>query len=125
MSVPTKRPFNESHIHVQSSSIATTPVDALVIATVTGYVQRGFAGSGGTTTGTITVAVEINGGSDIFGGALTIAAGAGNANNPAVELPLTGSNVAFVTEGDVIKFVPSGGTGSSIPGAFGLVIREL
>jgi hypothetical protein len=85
-----------------------------------------MAAAGGTTTGTITVAVAINGGSDIFSGLLTIAPASGaRGNSNVVELPVAvGSTCQFVNEGDVISFTPSGGTGASIPGAFGLIIRN-
>jgi hypothetical protein len=122
------RPFNEAHICESTTSIATTPVVAAGIAPVAGYVQRVMAAAGGTTTGTTTVAVAINGGSDIAGGALTIAAGTGARAGTTVELALQGAGTTsgvFVNEGDCITFTPSGGTGASIPGAFALVIRAL
>jgi hypothetical protein len=128
MPLPLPRPFFEQVVSESTTSIATTPVAVTAVAPVSGYVQRGMAAAGGTTTGTTTVAVTINGGSDIFNGALTIAAGTGARNNPSVELPLVGAGLTsgvYVNEGDCITFTPSGGTGASIPGAFGLVIRAL
>ena len=123
MALPQVRPINEVSVFAQTTSIATTPVAGVAVAPVTGYIDRVFAVSDGTTTGTITVAVKINGGSDIASGALQIAAGSGNANNAGVQIPLVGSGAAHVAEGDVITFTPSGGTGTSIPGAFAAVIR--
>lgn len=120
--VPT-RPYNEMALCESTTAIGTTPVAATAVVSSPGYVQRGIAGAAGTTTGTITVAVTINGGSDIFGGALTLAAGAYPKNT--VELPLVGAGSTsgiFVNEGDVITFTPSGGT-SANAGAFSLVIR--
>jgi hypothetical protein len=81
-----------------------------------------FAAAGGTTTGTITVAVTINGGSDICGSALTIAAGSGNSGSSVFNVAPTGANSVTVQEGDFILFTPSGGTGASINGSFALVI---
>ncbi|OAF05459.1 hypothetical protein AYJ54_00710 [Bradyrhizobium centrolobii] len=85
-----------------------------------------MAAAGGTTTGTTTVTVTINGGSDIAGGALTIAAGTGARAGSVVEFAGVGaSSGVFVNEGDCITFTASGGTGASIPGAFALVIRSM
>jgi hypothetical protein len=119
--------MQEVVVHANTTSIAATPVAAGAVVTASGYVQRVFAAAGGTTSGTITVTVIINGGSDIANGLLTIAAGTGARNNPAYELALVGAGATsgvFVSEGDFVTFTPSGGTGSSIPGAFGLVIRS-
>jgi hypothetical protein len=44
-----------------------------------------------------------------------------------VELPLVGSGSTsgvWINEGDLVTFTPSGGTGSSIGGAFAMVIRK-
>jgi hypothetical protein len=119
------RPYNEVAICESTTSIATTPVAAYGIAPVTGYIQRVMAAAAGTTTGTITVAVTINGGSDIANSTLTIAAGSGNVPT-TIELNLVGAGTTsgvHVNEGDLIAFTPSGGTGSSIGGAFAAVIR--
>jgi hypothetical protein len=108
-----------------TTSIATTPVAAQCIMLHSGYIQRVGAAATGTTTGTITVAVTINGGSDIANSTLTIPAGSGNVGS-VVELALVGAGTTsgvHVNEGDVVTFTPSGGTGSSIGGAFALVVR--
>jgi hypothetical protein len=123
MALTINRPLNEARVFAQTTSVATTPVAGAAIAPCAGVVHRVFAGSSGTTTGTITVAVAVNGGSDICSGGLTIAAGAGTLNAPAYLMAQTGPNAVTVSEGDYITFTPSGGTGASIPGAFGLVIR--
>src|SRR6185312_2398108 len=125
MALPNPRTYNKVALDAQTTSIATTPVAGYAIATNSGYVQRVMAASGGTTTGTITVAVTINGGSDIANSTLTIAAGSGGPG-AVVELPLVGAGSTsgiYINEGDLIKWTPSGGTCASIPGAFGLVIR--
>jgi hypothetical protein len=123
MTVPNNRPNFEIVLSESTTSIATTPVAMIFAVPTSGYIQRGIAVSAGTTTGTTTFAATVNGGSDIFAGALTIAAGAGNLNNPSVALPLTGASAVLVSEGDIITVTPSGGTGASIQGAVSLVIR--
>ena len=123
MTIVTPRPsLKEVYLAEGTTSIATTPVAMNFVAPCSGYLKRGAANATGTTTGTITVAVAVNGGSDAFGGKLQIAAGSGNANNPPVELPLTGANAVWVNEGDSIVATPSGGTGASIGGSVSLVI---
>jgi hypothetical protein len=118
-------PFQDAILAESTTSIAATPVAATAVSPCSGYIRRGYAAAGGTTTGTITVAVTVNGGSDIFGGALTVAAGTGARAGSSASLPMQGSSAVFINEGDQITFTPSGGTGSSIPGAFTLVIRPL
>lgn len=124
MTLPTPRPYYEVVLNESTTSIAASPVVSSAVSPVSGYLQRVIAASGGTTTGTITVAVAINGGSDICGSALTIAAGSGFVPS-TFTFPLTGANAIFVNEGDFISFTPSGGTGSTIPGAFVAAIRAL
>jgi hypothetical protein len=107
-----------------TTSIATAPVAAQVTVPVAGMVQRLYATASGTTTGTITVAVAVNGGSDITSGGLTIAAGTGSRGNLPFEFAAIGSTIGpSVSEGDVLTFTPSGGTGASIGGAFTAIIR--
>jgi hypothetical protein len=127
MALQPHRPLNEAYVCESTTSIATTPVAVTAAVPASGYVQRVIAAAGGTTTGTITVAVSINGGSDIAGGTLTIAAGSSARAGTVVEFPLVGTgstSAVYVNEGDCITFTPSGGTGSSIPGAFTLAIRQ-
>lgn len=128
MALNVNRALNEAHLSESTTSIATSPVVACAIATNNGYVQRCLAAAGGTTTGTINVTVTINGGSDITNGNLNIAAGSNARNGSVYELPLNGAGSTsgvWVSEGDLITFTPSGGTGSSISGAFAIVIRTL
>lgn len=119
------RPLNEAVCDANTSSVATTPVPVCVLANASGWVQRVIAAAGGTTTGTTAVAVSINGGSDITGGALTIAAGSNARAGTIMEFAGVGTaSGVYINEGDCITFTPSGGTGASIPGAFTLVIRS-
>lgn len=124
MALPTSRPFYDTPVDAQTSSIGATPVAGVAVSHATGYIQRVVAAAGGTTTGTIAVAVSVNGGSDITGGALTIAAGTGARAGSVLELALIGANAVPVNEGDCITFTPSGGGGASIPGSFVAVVRE-
>lgn len=120
------RPLNEVSVDSSTTSIATTPVAATEIATASGWVQRAMACAAGTTTGTIAVAISINGGSDITGGGLTVAAGTGARAGSVQEFAGVGTaSGVYVNEGDCITFTPSGGTGASIGGAFALVLRTM
>ncbi|WP_315731652.1 MULTISPECIES: hypothetical protein [unclassified Bradyrhizobium] len=126
MALPVSRPFYDAPAQASTASIGATPAAAVAVAPVSGILQRVLASAGGTTTGTIAVSVTINGGSDVTGGGLTIAAGTGARNNPPYELALVGAGATsgvYVAEGDLITFTPSGGGGASIPGAFVAMIR--
>jgi len=121
MTLPTPRPFRDEALCESTTSIATTPVAASAIVPRAGIVERVMAAAGGTTTGTIAVAVAINGGGDITGGNLAIAAGTGA--RPASIYELGVLDGVAVNEGDLITFTPSGGAGAGIPGAFAAIIR--
>lgn len=123
MALPVSRPFYDTPVDAQTTSIGGSPVAAVSVAHMSGYLQRVIAAAGGTTTGTIAVSVIVNGGSDVTAGALTIAAGTGARAGSILELAPTGANAVTVNEGDCITFTPSGGGGASIPGAFVAVIR--
>lgn len=123
MSVPSHSPFSDVYLSAATASIGATPVAASVVAPCAGILRKVFASPDGTTTGTIAVAVAVNGGSDVTGGALTIAAGLNARNSPGLDLTKVGVSVVNVNEGDVITFTPSGGGGASIPGAFAAAIR--
>jgi hypothetical protein len=123
MSLPTPRPYHDVVLAESTTSIATTPLVASAIAPRAGTIERIYAAAGGTTTGTIAVAVTVNGGSDITGGNLTIPAGSGARAASVYEAGMVGAAPVAVNEGDLITFTPSGGTGSNVPGAFAAVIR--
>jgi len=125
MSLPAIHPIlKEIFLAEGTTSIGATPVAAVIVSPVNGNISAVLAAAGGTTTGTIAVAVSINGGADITGGLLTIAAGSNARNNPSFPLPKVGASVHSVSEGDVITFTPSGGGGASIPGAFTAIIQQ-
>lgn len=96
-----------------------------MIAPCNGLLHKAYAASLGTTTGTITVKITLTSSSstDVAGGGLTIAAGAGDITS-SIDIPKVGSGAVYVNEGDIITFTPSGGTGSSIGGLFTAIIRE-
>lgn len=125
MALPSKRAFNDVEVDAQTASIGATPAAGFGIVPSSGYIQRVMAGAHGTTTGTIAVAVSINGGPDITGGALTIPAGSGVRSGTIVEFPMTGPNAVFANEGDCITFTPSGGGGAAIGGAFAAIVRAI
>jgi hypothetical protein len=124
MSLPPKFPFADVLLAESTTSVGASPVASVFVSPCAGILRKVYAAAGGTTTGTIAVAVSVNGGADVTGGALTIAAGTGARNNAGLSLPHTGASAVAVNEGDVITFTPSGGGGASIPGAFAAVIRK-
>jgi hypothetical protein len=126
MAMAQDRPNNEASLQASTSSIGATPVAGVTVATNAGQIQRVFAAAGGTTTGTITVAVAVNGGADITNSGLTIAAGSGARAGSVYEFQTNiGTAAVYVNEGDFISFTPSGGGGVSVPGSFGCVIRTI
>lgn len=127
MSLPVNRPFDEVHLAEGTTSIATSPVVAVMVAPNAGYIERVLMAAGGTFTGTITATVSVNGSADITGGTFTLPAQTGVVAGVVFEFALVGAGATsgvHVNEGDMIVITPSGGTGASIPGAFSLVIRK-
>lgn len=123
MSLPTRRPLNRIYLAESTTSMASTPVAMIFIAPESGYLREIIGATTGTTTGTITLAVTVNGGSDVTSSGLTIAAGSGYTPS-TYTVPLSGVNAVAISPGDVIAVTPSGGTGSSIGGAVTLVIAK-
>lgn len=127
MTVPVNRPNSEVALAEGTTSIATTPVAANFVAPVAGYIKRVTMAATGTFTGTITSTVAINGGSDITGGNFQLPAQTGAVAGVTYEMNLVGAGATsgvHVNEGDVIVITPSGGTGTTIGGAFTIVIRK-
>lgn len=119
MSLPINRQIDEMHVTARTTSIGATPVAASTIALCKGYLERAFAFSEGASTGTISVAISINGGSTV--GTISFTGGA-NATG-SVELGLLSSAI-YVNESDLITFTPSGGGGATIAGHFYAVISK-
>jgi hypothetical protein len=109
-------------LSVFTPSIATSPVAAQVVVPFSGRIIKTFGVSNGTTTGTTAVAVAVNGGSAISSAALSIAAGGAGVEVEST-IVTTDYNASQVKDGDVLSFTPSGGTGASIGGSFGALIR--
>jgi hypothetical protein len=122
MTLPNVRPVNEWTVDAYTPSAATSPAAANCVAPVKGRVVRTYAVANGATTGTMAIAVGINGSPDIGTGALSIAPGAGGV--AASDAPTNTNGNAQVNEGDVVTFTPSGATGAAVPGQFTIVIRE-
>jgi hypothetical protein len=124
MAYPPKFPFADVLLAEGTASIATTPIPAVFVAPCAGILRKVYAAAGGTTSGTIAVAVTVNAGADVTGGLLTIAAGSNPRQGSSIDLPKVGIAAVTVNEGDLITVTPSGGTGASIPGAFSIAIRK-
>lgn len=128
MVLAVNRPNDEVYLAESTTSIASGAVTACAVSPCYGTIKRVSAAAGGTTGGLITVAVYINGGADICNGALQITSGSGARAGVYYELTEIGSGTTSgvtINEGDYIAFSPSGGTGSSIPGAFTIVVDKL
>jgi hypothetical protein len=115
MPLPINRPFSEEVVYARTTSIGATPVAASTVAVAKGLLQRAFAFSEGASTGTIAVAVSVNGGSTVA----TISFTGGSNASGSIEI----NTPVSVVEGDLITFTPSGGAGATIPGHFYAVIR--
>ncbi len=113
--------LREEIAYTRTGSIASTPLACVTFAPFTGNLIRAGAVAHGSFTGDCSIAVAI-----IKQAAPGVAPGAGTAvdGSPIV---LTASNSAagtsafiepqssnYVTEGDLIKFTPSGATGTTI-----------
>jgi hypothetical protein len=108
-----------------TTSIASSPIAAQVIAPISGVIARVVVAASGTFTGTINVTVSVNGGADVTSGNLNLPAQTGSVNGVTWESPVYSVADGFhVNEGDIIVLTPSGGTGASIGGAFTVVLRN-
>jgi hypothetical protein len=119
MALPINRQFDELAVSARTTSIGATPVAASTIAVCKGYLERAFAFSEGASTGTIAVAVAINGGTSV--GSISFTGGTNTSGS--IELGLASASL-WLNEGDLITFTPSGGGGATIPGHFYAVINK-
>lgn len=115
MALPINRPVGEVSVNARTTSIGATPAAASTVAIKKGFLERVFAFSEGASSGTIAVAVAINGGSTVA----TVSFTGGSNAVGSVEL----ATPVSINEGDVITFTPSGGAGATIPGHFYAIIR--
>lgn len=128
MALPTPRPNDEVYLTATTSSIGSSPATASAVAPCYGIIKRVTAAPGGTTGGTITFAVSVNGGADVCNAGLTVAAGNNPRNGSIYEMNEVGSGTTSgvtINEGDFIGITISGGSGSAIPGAICIVIDKL
>ena len=113
MPTPINRQFDELPVYARTASIGATPVAASTVATKKGRITRAAALCEGAASGTIAVALAINGGASA--GSFVFTGGANARGAADFNIP--------VEEGDLITFTPSGGAGASIPGHFYAIIR--
>ena len=113
MAYPINRQFDEHAVYATTASIAATPSAGSTLATKKGRITRVYGFPEGAASGTIAIAVSLNGGSSA--GSVSFTAGTNVGGGGEVNIP--------VNEGDTITFTPSGGTGSSIAGHFYAIIR--
>jgi len=122
MALPVNHRFNEQTVSCKTASVASSPVAAYCVAPTKGYIVRTFGVLEGTiTTAAAGIAVTTPQSSSDIGG-LSIPVGA--AGTAASDIPVASEGARWVNEGDWIKLLPSGATGSSIPATFHVVIRQ-
>lgn len=130
MALPSPHPMlQERFLHTSTNSIASTPLAAAIrapyrcrITLVTGVAHGGF-----TTDCSVAVAIVpvVAGGSApgagtaVTGSPLVLTASNSAAGTSATMVP-SAANIA--NEGDLVTFTPSGSTGTTIGGTFGIVI---
>jgi hypothetical protein len=121
MALPVKEPLTRYQLDISTASLGSTPQVAFVRVPKRGRIEK--VGVVGTTalTGTLAVAVAINGGTAITSAAISQAT---PASATVFQSLINTTDAADVNEDDVISFTPSGGTGASVTGYFFAVIRE-
>ena len=122
MAIASTHRFNIAHLGCHSASIGATPIAAALrvpfrcqIIRVSGTAATSISVAdcsvsvmsyvSGTATGIVTLTLAV----------ANADAGQTNTADPA--------SPTFLNEGDVIKFVPSGATGTSVPGTFVAMLR--
>ena len=128
MALPYSQPDAESTVQVQISSIGATPTTAWVASPVRGRIQRtGCTVISGTSSGaTATIAVKVY----PVGGTLSAEIGtplvfpAGSIGTSTEDFPSFNGASVYVNDGDLINFIPTGGTGASVVGQCFAVIRR-
>jgi hypothetical protein len=119
MSLPVPHPLKEYHLNVFTSQIGATPVAGYTAVPKKGRIVGIKGVQSAAVTGTSAIAVAINGGSAISSLALSMTGGGAGTEFSATT---NTTDVADVSEDDVISVTPSGATGSAT-GSFTLVIR--
>jgi hypothetical protein len=121
MALPVKEPLWRYQLDVGTASVGSTPQAAFVRVPKRGRIEKTGVIVTGALTGTLAVAVAINGGSSITSAAISQAT---PASATVFQSLLNSTDAADVNEDDVISFTPSGGTGASTTGYFFAVIHE-
>jgi len=118
MAIPGNHPFlKEAFETIYCSSIGGTPVSTYIRAPFNCRIgTMSVTPHGAITTADCAIAVAVNGTANSnLAGTLPVSGAA--AGTPAVWTPLIPT---YVAEGDIIKFTPSGASGSSIAATFGI-----
>ena len=130
MAYPSPHPMlQERYLHTSTNSIASTPLAAVIRAPFRGKITLVTGVSHGAFTTDCSVAVAIvpvvaggtapGAGTAVTGSPLVLTASNSAAGTSNTMVP-TAANV--VNEGDLISFTPSGSTGTTIGGTFGVVL---
>ena len=119
MAMPQNRPANELTAVARTTSIGATPVAGSTVSPAKGNLERAFAFSEGASTGTIAVAISIDGAASV--GSISFTGGTNAIGS--IEFSLASAGIS-VNEGSLLTFTPSGGGGATIPGHFYAVIRK-
>jgi hypothetical protein len=121
MALPRSIPLDERVAYCHTASCAASPIAASTRAPCRGKIIKVWSILGGViTVADCSVAVDING-TAVTGGTITVA-NVGSAAGVFDSAEPTAANL--VNEDDVIKFTPSGATGTAIPMQFGAVIQQ-
>lgn len=115
MALPRNHPLDEQRVTVQTTSIGGTPLACYAAVPFRGTISKvGCVTQGAITTADAAIAVAINGTASTPL-AFTIPVASAAAGQIASAIP---AGTVVVNEDDVIKFTPSGASGSTIGGEF-------
>jgi hypothetical protein len=121
MALPIKEALFRYQLDVGTASIGTTPQAAFVRVPKRGRIEKTGVICTSALTGTLAVAVAINGGTAITSAAISQAT---PASATLFQSLVNSTDAADVNEDDVISFTPSGGTGATTTGYFFALIKE-
>lgn len=123
MALPVKHTFNEEFVSGGSPSIGGTPGTAAYLNVPFRCVVTKVAlvAQGAITTADCVIAVSVNGGSAITALAFTLPVASAAAGQIVTAIP---TSPVYFNEDDVVKFAPTGASGATIGGLFGMWLRE-
>ncbi len=110
MSLGVNHPLREYHLTAFTTQIGASPAVAYVAVPKKGRIVQVKGVQTAAITGTSTIAVAVNGGTAISSLQLSMTGGGAGTEFAA---GINTTDVAEVTEDDVISFTPSGATGSA------------